>query len=219
MNDDMYKYDYNGLCMDTCPNHTFFMNDTLICLKHVENGFYVEPNSQIILKCDKKCQACNYESHIQNLCITCNTDNEYYPIYNVSNNTYINCINQNIEGFYLDKKSYIYKPCYNTCKTCSKSGDENNNNCMTCIPNHSFYDNNYSNCYKTCYYNYYFDESNLFHCTNNPECPIGYKLINNKSKCIKNCYEDNYYKYEDNKECLLSCPEGKEVYDDKYLRK
>ena len=217
MSDDDYKYDYNEICFLNCPNDTFYFNNSFICIKEIEDGYYNKPNSQIILKCDEKCKSCSYESIQKNLCLACNTQKNFYPIYDDLNNIYMNCYKNNIEGYYLDNDSYAYKPCYNKCKTCSKSGDKNNNNCLSCTSNFSFYDYNNSNCYKNCEFYYYLDDSNSFRCTNNSECPNGYKLIYNKSKCIKNCYEDDYYKYELNNECVHSCPEGKAVYDDNYI--
>ena len=217
MNISRYKYDFNGICSSNCPNNTFYLEDNLICVKDIEEGYYVVPNSQIIFKCDEKCKACTYESTEKNLCTACNIKNNYYPKSNELNNSYFDCYKPNIEGYYLDNYSNDYKPCYNKCKTCLKNGDETNNNCLTCITNYSFYDFNNSNCYKNCEFYYYLDDSNSFQCTNISECPKGYKLINSKSKCIKNCYEDDYYKYELNNTCAHSCPEGKAVYNNNII--
>ena len=41
------------------------------------------------------------------------------------------------ENYYLDEDN-IYKECYNTCKKCSESGNESNNNCDKCIDNYLF---------------------------------------------------------------------------------
>ena len=47
--------------------------------------------------------------------------------------------------------TYIYeliaRKCYKNCKTCSRYGDEDNMNCITCITNYYFYQNN---CYEKC---------------------------------------------------------------------
>ena len=180
MNNIRYIYDFNGICSSNCPNNTFYLEDNLICVKDIEEGYYVSPNSQIIIKCDEKCKACTYESTEKNLCTACNIKNNYYPKSNELTNSYFDCYQSNIERYYFDNNSYVYKPCYNLCKTCLKNGDETNNNCLTCITNYSFYDFNNSNCYKNCKFYYYLDKSNSFQCTNNSECHKGYKLISNK---------------------------------------
>ena len=143
--DNIYKYDYNGLCIIQCPSNTYYSNNNYICLNNIEEGYYVIPNSQILLKYTEKYKTCSYESIQQNLCTTCNIQNSYYPIYNKINNSFLNCFNETIEGFYLDT---AFKPCYRSCKTCLKSGNKTNNNCLTCIADYSF-DSNSSNCYKS----------------------------------------------------------------------
>ena len=67
---------------------------------------------------------------------------------------------------------------------------------------------NISNCYEKCDYYHYFDDTNAFHYTDNYTCPINYKLIEDKNKCIDNCKNDNIYKFEYDNKCYISCPNG-----------
>ena len=67
---------------------------------------------------------------------------------------------------------------------------------------------NIINCYEKCENYHYFDETNKFHCTDDYTCPINYKLIEDKNKCLDNCKNDNIYKYEYNNKCFNACPNG-----------
>ena len=158
------KYLYYGNCIDSCPNG-YYNNET--------------DNTIKICKCsNSKCLSCPLEN--TNLCYSCNEP--YYQIYNDTSNIfpYVNCY-KNPEGYYLDYNAKIYKPCYISCKTCVKYGDEKNNNCLECNLNYERKVDflNDINCYKKCPFYYYFDKDNNYFCTNEYECPgnIYNKLI------------------------------------------
>ena len=203
---DEYKYEYKNICYNECPKGLYNLNDSK-CIDYIPDGYYL--NFTTINKCDIKCKTCSYESITNNLCISCNIDNNYYPKFNISsndNNNYINCY-QNLEeeGYYLNNNTY--KSCYYTCKSCNKTGNEENNQCLTCKYNYTFYEfENKFNCYKICEHYYYFDQYNNFNCTLNNTCPQGFKLIKEKNKCIDNCTNDNTYKIEFNNSCYISLP-------------
>ena len=78
----------------------------------------------------KKCFEFSEESLKRNLCISCNEG--YYPKDEDTNNIlpYINCY-ESIEGHYLYNYS-TFQQCYKSCKTCDKSGDDINHNCLIC---------------------------------------------------------------------------------------
>ena len=171
---DQYKYEYNGKCLESCPN----------------GYLYDDNNNKLnICKCElDKCLTCSQVALNKNLCTKCNIN--YYPKENDPLNLgdYFNCYNETEEGYYLDIKNKIYRKCYYTCKTCNKGGNKITHNCFEC--KHEFSldinFNNYSNCYKKCDYYYYFDEEYNYHCTMNYSCPKEYpNLINNKAECIK----------------------------------
>ena len=55
--------------------------------------------------------------------------------------------------FYIDENVKLYKPCFNSCKTCEIEGNEELNNCIEC-KNEFLYELNISNShYKNCYLN------------------------------------------------------------------
>ena len=72
---------------------------------------------------------------LHNLCISCNINAKYYPIFNDTHNKdqFINCYNSQPLGYYLDYYEEIYKPCHLSCKNCTEFGDENNNKCTECF--------------------------------------------------------------------------------------
>ena len=82
----------------------------------------------------------------------CPLGNIKYIYNNSIDNLYFNCSNSS-EGFYLaDNDSLFYKPCYETCKTCDKEGNNLTHNCLICQENY-FYEYNYLN-YFNCYNNF-----------------------------------------------------------------
>ena len=187
------KYLYYGNCIDKCPN-----------------GYYLSQNdtSNQICKCiNSSCLSCPLNN--TNLCYSCN-EPDYYQIYNDTNNIfpYVNCY-KNPEGYYLDQKNKIYKPCFNTCKTCSEFGDSKNNNCLECNENYTKKDDfiNDTNCYINCPFYYYFDNDKKYFCTTDKKCPkVFNKIIEEKNKCIDSCEKDDKYKYEFKKKCYEKCP-------------
>ena len=118
------------------------------------------------------------------------------------------------ENYYIDNNDNIYKECYSTCKKCKKSGNEINNNCKECIDNYIFLNDSLAtseNCYNICDLYYYFDENNIYICTQS--CPPQYsKIIEPKKKCIDDCKKDDEYIYEFNNTCLKECPEYNKIY-------
>ena len=245
-NDIIYKYEYNNSCYISCPNgtHNSLINHYLCeddlkcekyynynhteCLEEIPEGYYMN-NSELktIDKCNIKCKNCSFESSMNNLCISCNINENYYPLFNDTINSieFINCYNEIPDGYFFDNIEKIYKPCYSTCKNCTENGDENNNNCLSCKDNYSFKDDfeNDKNCYKKCDYYYYFDSNRNYFCTIEQKCPNEFpKLIIDKRQCIFNCNSDKKYKFEYNNICYESYPEDyyiSESYTTNYIHK
>ena len=235
--DDIFKYYYNKRCYETCPNKTkiskysnYVCEDLLICnkyynyvheacLEEIPDGFYLNDSiGKTIDKCDKKCSTCNQESVGMNLCLSCNNLKNYYKIKeeNITKNSYINCYNNSLllEGYYLDKDNNYFDKCFEKCKNCNEKGIETNHKCTQC--NHGFTLNG-TNCYEICKYYYYFDSNNVYHCTENEECPNKYYLIPEKNQCITNCKYDDIYIYEHKGICLSepyipNCTNNSEPY-------
>ena len=201
------KYEFNSKCYDICPYGTF----------------HDEINSVEKCKCEnEKCYSCLDIEDAKNLCITCNKS--FYPIENDPMNIgpYINCY-KDLDGYFLDKSNennYIYKLCYETCKTCEKKGDNLNNNCLECKSEYPFQiiKNNSVNCYKNCTYYYYFDQYGNYECTITNSCPKEYnKLIMDNRECTNNCELNKEFKYEFGNKCYSQCPkESKESINKEY---
>ena len=164
------------------------------CINNCSNGFfYNELDSSIkICKCDLiKCKLCSEESLLKQLCLTCNEEENFYPILNLTNNTneFIDCYNETIPGYYFDINDKYYKKCYISCSTCKEGGNYTNHNCLTCAIDYIYYLNisDSLNCYQT--------------------CPEEYnKLIPEKNLCVNKCSNYLNYKYEFRNTCYKECP-------------
>ena len=191
----------NKECIVSCNNSTeynFEFNGK--CYKNCSYGYYIDKEDSDTKKCycPYGCKSCSSESFPLGLCTSCNES--FYPIYNdpLNQNNYYKCY-QNPEGYYLDEKDSLYKPCYSSCETCKIGGDINAHNCSTCKDNlyYGLLQNNSFNCYEQCSYYYYNDEN---------KCPSEYKNLILNKKCVKNCTQDNIYKNEFQNKCYDECP-------------
>ena len=144
-----YKYEYNRKCYTSCPERTKFYSDSELCedcrdyynynktgcLDLIPDGYYNNDTiSKTIDKCPIECKTCSLDSIKNNLCISCNNDNQYYYILNDSLNTdlYYKCYYKDeIEKYYYLENN-IFKSCYSKCKICNSSGTNENNNCIEC---------------------------------------------------------------------------------------
>ena len=229
VNDDIYKYELNNSCYDSCPNgtHISLENEYLCeidlicekyynynltgCIDYIPEGYYLDNiQKKTIEKCDIKCKNCTKESMLNNLCISCNHMENYHEKYNDSsnNNSFINCYN-NPEAYYFDSINKIYKSCYSTCKSCNELGNITNNKCTECYIDYIKIE---ENCYKKCNYYYFFDSSNEYHCTEDKICPDTYnKLIEDKNQCIDDCNKDNSYKFLYKNKCYENCPSSTKI--------
>ena len=73
---------------------------------------------KIIDKCEIKCGKCSIESILNNkLCISCNTEQNYYPLYNDCKNinTFIECYNQIPKGNCIKCDNLDYELIGNNC--------------------------------------------------------------------------------------------------------
>ena len=188
----------------SCLNDKFLDNGN--CVLSCDNDYFEDLLGNKKCKCiNNKCKECSYDSIMLDLCISCNEN--YYPKIDdeINENNFTNCY-QDPDGYYFD--NYIYKPCYESCLKCSELGDSSDNKCLECKTGYSKIDNS-QNCYENCKYYYYFNSSNIYHCTEKNKCPKEQsKLIKEKNKCIKNCSDDDIYKCEINNICY-ECYEEK----------
>ena len=191
----------------TCRNGYFFYDGN--CLLECPYGYYKDVSGKKVCTClsNSKCKECYENEQDNSICISCNEG--YYQIYDES--IILSECYKEINGYYLDEEDLFFKKCYNSCKTCTKKGNETNHNCVTCIYNYDFISekNKEGNCYKKCDYFYYFKTENEYVCTNTDECPSTHsKKVVNKNKCIDQCINDDDYPYEYYNQCYDECPEN-----------
>ena len=166
INDDEYIYEYNNKCLKECPE-----------------GLKINEEQK---KCLESCNDNQFEYN--NICY----DDCPSGTHKIFQNRNI-CIVNVPENYYLDEDN-INKECYNTCKKCSQSGNDTNNNCDECINNYIFLNESSvpsKNCYRECIYFFYFNETDQYVCTESNICPSPYNiLIEEKKKCIDECKKD-----------------------------
>jgi len=205
------KEDENNNNCITCKNGYFFEEGN--CVTACTYNSYIDNNGNNICTCSSniKCKECSKESFEDDLCISCNIEGGFYPIYfetlNYGNS--IHCYDD-FKGNYLENN--MYYPCHLLCLSCSKGGDLLSQNCEECSSGYTLLNetDKKGNCYRKCENYYYFDESNEYKCTENEICPPSQsKLIPKKGKCIDDCRNDDTYKYEYNNECYIKCPDNK----------
>ena len=213
-----FKYEFDNKCYKSCPPGTYFNYEHTGCIDTIPLGYYLnDSNAQTINQCNIKCKNCNLDSSKNDLCISCNNENNYYIKENDNSNkdSYINCYNQAPDGYYFDDENKRYSPCYKSCKSCTEMGTVENHKCTSCYSNSTLND---TNCYEICDYFYYFDSSKEYHCTQNEECPSDFpKKIREKKTCISDCTKDDYYNLEYNNICYNTCPEGTKIEDNPNL--
>ena len=114
--------------------------------------------------CEEKCSKCNEESNLKNLCIECNEKKQFFKIIInrqkddiLLNGDYKECIKEESKpkNYYFNETERAFKPCYYTCETCSRNGDSDDHNCITCAKNYIFNINKNNNCIIGCKY-YFF---------------------------------------------------------------
>ena len=188
-----------------------------------------EEEEDEICKEIEKCRYCNKESISKNLCIKCNTFQEYYylnsfPNKKSMNDEYIDCVNNKTRpsNFYFNEENKDFRPCYETCASCIYGGNGKENNCITCDYEYILKPDiiNSTNCVSKCKYLYYYNNLGQYKCTDIYDCPEEYSLfIIEKKKCIDICEKDDTYKYQYNGECNKICPDETRLSADENLCK
>ena len=156
-----------------------------------------------------KCKKSTLESSEYNLCTECNNEEGYFQV-DLNLHGFKECYNNDTKpiNLYLDSDKK-YKPCFETCLTCEKGGNEFVNNCILCAYRHIKRPETLgtTNCVPECPFGYYFTNYGQYKCSDENQCPEEAKLyIKDLKKCTKNCKNENIYKYQYNGECLEACP-------------
>ena len=161
-------------------------------------------NYTFSLSCYNSCLSCREASiNPQNQKCTKCRPNYYFQI-NTSN-----CFSE-LEGYYLDQNSNKLLPCYSTCRTCSKKGENAKKmNCDSCVQNYKYYEKS-QNCLRCPKY-VNFEQNDCL-----DEIPEGYFVDNDYfgtlGKCHENCKTcDDYSSYWE-----MNCIECK-YYNPKYV--
>ena len=132
--------------------------------------YYLDNNIHKMFKCHNNCNSCSngYNNITKEMnCDTCISGLYFQSI------TSKNCIQKPETGYYIDINTnngqLTLFPCYRTCLTCDKGGDNSNNQCLKCKQD------------------YYFDDEIPSNCVDDDiECAIGC------AKCYKNKTDSEY---------------------------
>ena len=110
-----------------------------------------------------------------------------------------------------------FRPCYQTCQTCSAYGTKRNNNCIQCREGFIFHPNSITNAHN-CIFDcltldsnnyYYLDENNNDEYICVEKCPEEYPYLQpEKKRCLKSCSTEEVLKYSKDRICVNKCPEG-----------
>ena len=166
-----------------------------------------------------KCNISDEFSLRNSLCIECNSEKGYYPLYyNKEKDVYLKnyikykaCYNNATipSNYYFNTELNAYEECYESCRACYGHGNMNDHNCSSCKDNYNFEPEvKYTkNCLKKCNYYYYYSLIGKYFCTENYYCPKEINLvIEDKNQCVYDCKIDSMYSYQYNGECLKECP-------------
>lgn len=107
------------------------------CLKS-ETGAYLDLDQKKFVQCPTGCLECNKDTSNPNnkvACTRCDSENNYFF---VSKSATCEQTEQK-EHYYYDRNEYSYKPCHQSCLTCTEGGNDINNNCLLCDTDNSYY--------------------------------------------------------------------------------
>ncbi len=184
------------------------------------------------VKCKNSNDGYSDESLTYNLCKLCNKDAGYYKVYDPNNTIYshgkgfVECFNNDTKkNFYLDNstgndENWQYKPCYETCNTCSEGGNAYNHKCDTCALKYKFFEDSADGkklCEAECSYAYYYTfPLDYYECSSTNSCPEEANFyVPALKKCVKSCKSEPPYEYNYAGNCYQSCVEAKAVIDEK----
>ena len=170
-----------------------------------------------IINCYKSCNECdeigNDESHN---CLECKKEEDLTlgedPYYFLDDPSSKICINQNINFYYLDgtdSDNILYKRCYESCQTCSKSGTSSSHNCLSCYEDKRYFP----------FRSTVVDTETIFSCYLDLLPPDGFYFDKNRDPTDNNIETNPYFK-----ECgghCLRCEQdlAESTEEDKYFCK
>ena len=193
-------------------NFTNIIDSKIIKSDELTQNIESEYITEDYFKCSEKCSECDEKSNINDLCIKCNNQNNYYELRSSNKETneksiYVACYSQNTkpQNYFLNNN--FFEECYYTCGSCIEKGNQDDNKCLTCSSNYIIDPNHINNCVIKCKYYYYYTDYGEYKCSYDNQCPEEASLLLPElSKCTKNC-KDEIYKFQYNGQCIDKCPE------------
>ena len=200
--DDIYKYEYNNICYEKCPNNTYTLedNEDNICYDKAPIGYYLDKEKEIYKRCYNTCSTCDKGGNDKNNnCLEC-IDN--YTFYNNSLNIQ-NCY-ETCKGYYYFDESNIFH-CVETCQGNYNKIIKDKNKCIDDCSKDDKHIYEYNNiCYEKCPNDTYILEDNEDNICYD-KTPIGYYLDkenNRYKKCYYTCNKCNKGGDKINNNCL-----------------
>ena len=195
-----------GFCKDVNSTHPYKLLNESGCYDTIPEGTYLYNSKYNLLKVVVETPTTVPENDL------CDKSENLYPVNYGNSITKIICYNKNdqIPRLYFDSINEEFKPCFETCLTCSVAGNKSYHNCITCESGYRLKPEGSpkNNCVADCPY-YYYTSYNQYKCKDNLPCPKEARLlVANKNKCISDCKNDDTYKYQYNGECFIDCPKG-----------
>ena len=212
-----YKQCYNCAEIDKCiylgskKTDSSLKGDCISC--DLDQTFISNDDYGILDDCYDLCDTCNQRGNVTKMnCDTCKNPDHCLV------KDFWNCVERGVkvDYYFMDTEDgkCVYNKCYESCKSCSGTGNVLNHNCLSCRENFQFDPNNPGNCVEICKYYWYIDpNTNKFSCTKEAKCPNNLPLLvmlNNQ--CVSNCiyayYSGDYLLYKYKNTCLVQCPEN-----------
>ena len=101
-----------------------------------------------VLACATECYNCTAQGTSDDTkCILCDIDNNYYPLYNKSSQ----CHHKDSppDGYFFNEENKVFKPCYDSCKSCYGIGTRDASNCRECNTDYYPLEDDSKRCYKS----------------------------------------------------------------------
>lgn len=226
--------EYNRLISQNCITciegyNLVFQTSNCVNESYLENGYYLGDSDLMYHKCDIQCQTCEKNSNEYDpKCLTCNVEKGYYPSDTKPSS---HCYNKTTidKGYSLyhnyDKVTGIMTKkwilCYSTCQTCLSMGNEEENNCLSCISKHYLIYNT-TNCIQNEFAisnGYYFNTTYGQYVKCDKACiNCNYGPVDGNTNCIKCNENEGYYsiKGKSSSMCFNSETIGEGYFLDKF---
>ena len=181
-----YKYEYKGICYDTCPKNTYASSDNIYLCQDSLEGYYLD--NDIYKPCYKSCKSCNEGGNeINHNCVECITNYFFLNVTKYNNNCYEKCVYY----YYFDSSSIYHCTINNQCPEEQNKLIKNKNKCI-------------DDCSKDDIYIY--EENNI--CIFFIICPIDLPYEKRK-ECVETCTGLEFLQ----KECTINNKQNKTAQD------